>query len=114
MTLRFRIAVGILLLFGVVLMSAPLWASERYDIEAEAHHGDMYRDHELKKHVLEFVDDWSIPLDTKNLVIERLYDKRGYNLVISLDYSIELDFFKKYQKVLYFEIEALGPLRTDD
>ncbi len=36
MTLRVRIAIGILFLFGVVLMSAPLWASERYDIDAEA------------------------------------------------------------------------------
>lgn len=79
----------------------------RTDVGEEAKVAHMYTDEQLAGRILKKASVWSIPLGEENLLIERGRD----DIRIAVSYSIVLDFFGRYKKELFYDIEVQKPLK---
>ncbi len=78
------------------------------EVEAEAETADMHPDQDVVRHIFQKAEDWGVPLKEENLILER----RANEIEISVAYKIDINFFNKYTKTLYFNIHAVKPLKS--
>ncbi|MCC6502013.1 MAG: hypothetical protein IT362_02610 [Deltaproteobacteria bacterium] len=77
------------------------------EVEEEAKTSHMYTDAALANRITTKAAVWSIPLGPDKLVIARGTDQ----ITITVDYTVDLDFFDRYHKELVYHIEVRQPLK---
>lgn len=77
------------------------------DIDEEAKIAHMYSDEALAKRIFQKAETWNVPIDADSLQIER----GAYDITITADYTITLDFFGKYQRERKYHIFVQRPLK---
>ncbi|MBI3755606.1 MAG: hypothetical protein HY265_05550, partial [Deltaproteobacteria bacterium] len=80
----------------------------KVEVEAEAGTAYLHHDHDVIRHIMEKVKESELPIDDKDIIIER----RENTIEISINYKIELNFFNSYYKTLYFNIDAIKPIKA--
>lgn len=78
------------------------------EVEEEARIAHMYTDEALEKRITGKAAAWSIPLGPENLEIIRGSDE----IRITVDYTITLNFFDRYDRELVYNIDVRGPLKA--
>jgi len=79
----------------------------RTDVGEEAKVAHMYNDERLAGRILKKAAVWSIPLGEENVLIQRGRE----DIRIAVSYSVVLDFFGRYEKELFYDIEVEKPLK---
>ena len=79
----------------------------RTDVGEEAKVAHMYNDERLAGRILKKAAVWSIPLGEEHVLIQRGRE----DIRIAVSYSVVLDFFGRYEKELFYDIEVEKPLK---
>ncbi|MBI2399812.1 MAG: hypothetical protein HYV23_01925 [Deltaproteobacteria bacterium] len=77
------------------------------EVEEEVRLAHMYTDEVLASRITKKAASWSIPLDPKNLEIIRGSDE----IRITVDYTVTLNFFDRYNRELVYSVDVRGPLK---
>lgn len=113
-----KISVGILVL--LILLAAAVYAATQFappyisyymfkdEVEAEAEGAHRHSDQVILRHIMEEVRQSGLPIEEKDIVIER----RESEIEISTHYKVDLNFFNRYYKTLFFDIDAVKPIKT--
>lgn len=111
--------ISIRALFWLTLLAAVIYGAYKFvppyagfhmlktEVEGEAKTAHMYTDAALRRRITDKAAAWSIHLDEQNLEIVR---GREY-IQISVNYTVDLDFFHRYNHELVYSIEVQEPLK---
>jgi hypothetical protein len=79
----------------------------KYEVENEAEVAHLYKDTEIRDHILKRAREWYIPLKPYNLHVVR----RTTTIDIEVYYEVTMNFFDRYEKTFKFDIKAREPLK---
>ncbi|MBI5598565.1 MAG: hypothetical protein HY890_02375 [Deltaproteobacteria bacterium] len=77
-----------------------------YEVTTEAKTAWHYSDDDIRKHLLDKVDYWGMPIRDGNIKIERGMS----DIEITVAYEVRLNFFDRYRKTLYYKIYVKKPI----
>jgi hypothetical protein len=113
-----RGAIGLRGIFWIVFLCLALYSGYKiglpyfsykmmyYEVRSEAENARLYNDEEIRNRILKKAEDWSVPLKSRDLRI----DRRARFIDISLDYSVTITFFQRYNRTFYYDISVREPL----
>lgn len=106
-------------LVWILIISSALYSAYKFappylgylmlktEVEDEAKIAHMYTDRALERRIFQKASVWSIPIDEQNLEIVR----DSSHISISVHYTVDLNFFDRYHKVLEYRIAVREPLK---
>lgn len=109
-------------LFWIVLLAALSYGAYKfappyfgyymlkYDVEEEARYAHMYDDQKLAERITRKAATWSVPLKEDSLFIER----GAEDIVITVHYTVGLDFFDRYGHTIAYDIAVREPLKDKE
>ena len=106
-----RVRVYFWIIFGFLALYAgymivPTYVSYKMmqkEVETEAGLAHHYSDAEMRTHIKTKADSWNIPITTDDIDINR----RRNTIAISIAYSIDFNFFNRYKRTIYYDIDVV-------
>ena len=65
-------------------------------------------DQVIVKNLLEEARDWGLPIKQEDIIVER----GDSEIRVSIVYKVDVNFFNRYTKSLYFDIYSVKPIKT--
>lgn len=78
------------------------------EVANDADNAHLYTDEQIVKYIMIRVKELGLPIEEKNIIVER----RDSDIEVSLNYKIDVNFFHRYTRTLYFNIDAVKPIRA--
>ncbi len=100
---------GIALTAYMAVVLIPPFASYKmleYEARGEADVAHMYTDAQIESRLASKAASWSIEIGSGDIDVTRDYEE----IDISINYSIIMTFFGRFERVIYFDIEISEPL----
>ncbi len=106
------IAIVLLLVYGALMVVPTYFKYEmlKYEVRSELGNAHYYKASEMRKHINEKIDNWSIDIPEDNITI----DRGDYFVSIFIWYEVEKVFFGKWPYVFYFEIDYQDEVKSKD
>jgi len=115
-----RGAAALRTLFWILVIASSLYAAYKFlppavtfymmktDVEEEAKIAHMHEDEALAARILNKAQIWSVPIERQNIEISR----RRSSISISVNYTIIISFFGRWERVQDYSILVEKPLKA--
>ncbi len=100
---------GVALIAYMAVVLIPPFVSYKmleYEARGEADVANMYTDAQIESRLASKAALWSIEIESGDIDVTRDYEE----IDISINYSITLVFFGRFERTIYFDIEVSEPL----
>ena len=109
--LIFWIAFALIVVYGAAMIIPPYFGylMLRYEAKGVADVAHMYTDAQLESTMRSKAASWSIELEAGDIDVTRDYDE----VEVSVNYSVTVFFFRKYEKTFYYDIHVVRELKQN-
>ena len=113
-----KISIGTL--FWVMLIVAAVYIGIKFappyityymintEVANDADNAHLYTDEQIVKYIMIRVKEFGLPIEEKDIIV----DRRDSEIEVSLRYKIDVNFFDRYTRTLYFNIDAVRLIRA--
>ena len=77
------------------------------EVQEQTENAYMYSNEAITRRLLEKAEIWSVPIDSRNIIIKRWRDE----IEVELHYNVDLNFFGVYVHRVVYSINASSPLK---
>jgi len=100
---------GVALIAYLAVVLTPPFVSYKvleYEARSEADVAHMYTDAQIESSLASKAASWSIDIEAGDIDVTRDYEE----IDISINYSVVMTFFGRFERIIYFDIEINEPL----
>ncbi|MEE9543260.1 MAG: hypothetical protein V3V95_05710 [Thermodesulfobacteriota bacterium] len=78
-----------------------------YEVDGQVKVAHRYDEDEIKDTLLEKVKEWGMPIKPDNILV----DRRETNIIITVNYHVDIEFLNRFTRRFYFKIQKRGNIR---